>query len=258
MGESSTLRIAYPPQSSVGLTPIIEIPDTPERPQFYTAEEFEVEKTKLHEWQIEFRNQQEEKWRQGVTYLRDKIQWSTFYDQLTRIVTLMDELNKEKDGLDSLAQKWRQRNNDVTIICMSTVQMPYHQVERIFDLLNQLDNFENKRDSLQRKLILYFSKYLAKKFTLFPCALESVDTVKEKEKWKKEMDELFDNRITNIISETGHWFWEKTNEELVKIQLYYADMRKEFDDLEKNANSLIKIQRETLSFDWPDDDTFDR
>lgn len=136
--------------------------------------------------------------------------------------------------------------------------MPYHQVERIFDLLNQLDNFENKRDSLQRKLTLYFSRYLAKKFTLFPCALESVDTVKEKDKWKKEMDELFDNRITNIISETGYWFWAKTNEELVKIQLYYADIRKEFDELEENANSLIKIQRETLSFDWPDDDTFNR
>ncbi len=124
--------------------------------------------------------------------------------------------------------------------------------------MNQLDNFENKRDSLQRKLTLCFSRYLAKKFTLFPCALESVDTVKEKDKWKKEMDELFDNRITNIISETGCWFWAKTNEELVKIQLYYADIRKEFDELEENANSLIKIQRETLSFDWPDDDTFNR
>lgn len=32
VGESSVPRITYPPQSFFGSTPIIEIPDTPERP----------------------------------------------------------------------------------------------------------------------------------------------------------------------------------------------------------------------------------
>ena len=49
MGESSAPTIAYPSQPLVGSgsTPIIEIPDTPERPQFYTAEEFEERKNKI-------------------------------------------------------------------------------------------------------------------------------------------------------------------------------------------------------------------
>lgn len=208
--------------------------------------------------QIKLRNQYEEKLKQGVIYLRDKIQWSTFYDQLTRIITFLDELNKEKDRLTSLAQKWRERNNDITIICISTIQMPYHQVQKIFDLLNKLENFGDKRDSLQRRLTLCFSKYIAEKFTLFSCALESVDTLKVKEKWNREIDELFNERIINIMSEAGHWFWENTSEELVKIQLFYTAMKKEFDDLEESANSLIKIQREALSFDWPEDDVFNK
>ena len=37
VGESITPRITYPSQSFVGTTPIIEIPDTLERPQFYVG-----------------------------------------------------------------------------------------------------------------------------------------------------------------------------------------------------------------------------
>ena len=95
--------------------------------------------------------------------------------------------------------------------------MPYHQVEKLFDLLNKLENFDDERDSLQRRLTLIFSQYIAENFTLFPCALESMDMLKEKEKWKREMDELLNERMINIMSETGHWFWAKTNEELVKV-----------------------------------------
>ena len=51
MGETNRPRITYPPRPPVEpfkLTPIIEVPNTPERPQFYTAKEFEEEKNKLY------------------------------------------------------------------------------------------------------------------------------------------------------------------------------------------------------------------
>ena len=60
------------------------------------------------------------------------------------------------------------------------------------------------------------------------------------------------------MSETGHWFYARTNEELVKIQLFYNAKRKEFDDLEEFANSLVIIQREALNFNWPDDDAYNK
>ena len=59
-------RIAYPrrpPIESFKSTPIIEIPDTPERPQFYTVAEFEEERNKLYACHVELNNQYEEKLR---------------------------------------------------------------------------------------------------------------------------------------------------------------------------------------------------
>ena len=58
------------------------------------------------------------------------------------------------------------------------------------------------------------------------------------------------------MNESGHQFWARKNEELVKIQLFYNAIRKELDDLEELVNSLVATQRETLSFDWPDDVVF--
>ena len=72
-----------------------------------------------------------------MMYLRDKIEWSTFFDQLTRIATSMDELKRDEIKLTPLAQKWRERNNDITIMCISVIQLPCHQVENFFDLLNK-------------------------------------------------------------------------------------------------------------------------
>jgi len=259
VGECSAPRIAYPPQLTtepLRSTPIIEIPDTPERPQFYTLEDFEEENAKLHELEVELRNQYEEKLKRGVIYLRDKIQWSTFFDQLIRTIALMDELNRDEVILTPLAQKWRERNNDITLMCISVIQLPCHQVEKFFDLLNKLEDFHEKRNYLKRRLTHCFSKYIDEKFNLFPCAFETIDTIKEKEKWKKELDGIFCERMNNIMTETGHWFLVRTNEELVKIQLFYNAIRKELDDLEEFTNSLITIQRETLSFNWPDDAIF--
>ena len=71
--------------------------------------------------------------------------------------------------------------------------------------------------------------------------------------WKKELDEIFYEMIKNIMRETSYWFWARTNEELVNIQLFYSAIRKELDDLEELENYLVIIQREALNFDWPDD-----
>ena len=101
MGESSRPRIVYPrllvePFKS---TPIVEIPDTPQRPEFYTIKEFEEEREKLWEMHIELNNQYEEKLRQAVMYLVDRIEWPTFYDQLARIVPIWDEIKGDEDKL---------------------------------------------------------------------------------------------------------------------------------------------------------------
>lgn len=105
-------------------------------------------------------------------------------------------------------------------MCIFVIQLSCHQVEQIFDLLNKLEDFDEKRNSLQRRLTHCFSRYIDENFNLFPFSFETIDIIKEKEKWKKELDEIFCGRMNNIMTETGHWFWVRTNEELVKIQLF--------------------------------------
>ena len=47
-----------------------------------------------------------------------------------------------------------------------------------------------------------------------------------------------------------------TNEELVKVKLFYNAIRKDLVEIELVGNFLTKVQREILNFDWPNDTTF--
>ena len=256
LGETIKPRIAYPtnpPVEPFKSAPIVEIPDTLERPQFFSVDDFEEEKNKLYAMHIELVNRHEEKLRQGIMYLIDRIEWPTFYDQLSEISAIRDELRHNEATFRPIVQKWIERSSDITAMCISIIHLAYHQIEGIFDLLNKLQNFDDKRDSFYRRLNNCFSKYFAEKFDLFPCALRSVDKLKEREEWKRELDEAFGERINRVINETGHLLWAMTNEELVKVQLFYNTIRKDFVELEVSANSLVTVQREILNFDWPED-----
>ena len=54
-------------------TPLIEIPDTPQRAQYHTVEDFEEEKRKLWALHVELNVQYEDKLRKVLMYLVDRI-----------------------------------------------------------------------------------------------------------------------------------------------------------------------------------------
>ena len=89
-GQSSRLGITYPhpPIDPFKLTPPIEILDTPQRPQYYTTEDFEEEKRKLQALHVELDIQYEDKLRKAIMYLVDKIGWPTFYEQLEKLINI--------------------------------------------------------------------------------------------------------------------------------------------------------------------------
>ena len=129
---------------------------------------------------VELNNQYEEKLRQAILYLVDKIEWPTFYDQLARIIDIWDEIKRDEDNLRPIVQKWSERNNDITIMCISVIQLPCHQIEKIFDILSNLKDFDEKWVSIQKRITICLSKYIAEKFDLFPTSLKMVDKIKEK------------------------------------------------------------------------------
>ena len=99
---------------------------------------------KLREMHIELNNKYEEKFRQAIMYLVDRIEWQAFYDQLARIVAIWDEIKGDEDKLKPIVQKWSERNNGITTMCISVIQLPCHQIENIFHFLNKPEDFDSK------------------------------------------------------------------------------------------------------------------
>ena len=136
---------------------------------------------------------------------------------LAEIAAIRDELKRKEAIFKPHVHKWIERNSDITMMCISIIQLYCHQIEKNFELLSKLQGFDDKQDSFQKRLTIFFSKYFVEKFDLFPYALKTVDKVKEKEEWKRDLDDIFCERMNKIVNKTGHLFWAMTNEELVKI-----------------------------------------
>lgn len=111
---------------------------------------------------------------------------------------------------------------------------------------------------LQRRIISYVSKYLGKRFDLFPHALEVVDKLKDKVEWAKELDELMCIRLNKFINEKGHIWFAKKNKEVVQVQIFFDSFKKEFDEIKKLGEDVVKKQQEILKFNWPDDSLFNK
>lgn len=252
-------RIAYPPRPPVEpfkSTPIIEILDTLERPQSYIATKFEEKLNKLYEMQRELDNWYEEKVTRTIMYLIDRIEGPTFYDQLARIVALRDETKRDEGKLKSITQKWNDRNDDIINMYVSVIQLSCHQMDKIFDLLDKLKDFDEKQGAFLRRPTFCFSKYKAEKKNLFHSALESIDRIKEKEKCKNELDEIMCERMSDVVNVKWNILWALTTEELVRVQFFYKAINKDLNDIELLGNFVIEVQREVPRFDWPDDSIY--
>lgn len=113
-------------------------------------------------------------------YLVDRIEGPSFFDLLSEIASIKDELKRDEVVFRHLVQRWTKRNEDITAMCISIIQLPCHQIEKIFHLLNKLEGFDDKKIYFQKILIICFSRYVVEKFDLFLCALKIINEIKEK------------------------------------------------------------------------------
>lgn len=162
MGESSRPRIFYPhlPVEPFKSTLIVELPDHPQRPELYTIEEFEEEKTKIWELQVELNNQYEEKIKKTILYLVDKIDWPAFYDQLVGVLDMWNEIKSNEDTLKIIVQKWSGRDKYITLICISLITLSCEQIEKKIDITSNMTKFDEKRVSIQKRIMICLSKYM--------------------------------------------------------------------------------------------------
>ena len=250
-------RISYPSRPSIESsksTPIIEIPDTPERPQFYTIADFEEEKNKMDALHIELNTQYEDKLRKALVYLIDKIKWPLFFDQLARVVHIWEQLKTHDETLRPVISKWVKRSGEIAFSSHSVKRPSSDHIKKLSDTVNELSDFDHRKVALQLKINASLSKYKSKKFDLFPRALDRQNQLKNKDEWSKELSDLFDTRVNKVVSEKGHTWWATTTEELVKVQLFFDSLKQEFVGFEKDADYVLAKQEDILRISWPDDE----
>ena len=77
-------------------------------------------------------------------YMVDRVERSSFFYLLARIETARDEMKRKEVVFKPLVQKWRERSNAITLMYISIIILTCHQVEKVFDLLNKLQDFDDK------------------------------------------------------------------------------------------------------------------
>lgn len=184
-GQSRNPRITYPHPSVEPFksNPLNEIPDTPQIHQYYIAEDFEEEKGKPWALHVEIDIQYKDRLRKEIMYLVDKIGWPTLYEQLEKVINIWNELKENDVSLKPIVNKWNKRDKYVTLLCFSVITLSCEHIEKTYDLTNDLSNFDDKKTTLQRRIINYLAKYKSKIFGLFPHALDKKDKLKNKEEW---------------------------------------------------------------------------
>lgn len=56
-------------------------------------------------------------------YLVDKIGWPIFYEQLSRLMNIWNELKINEVSLNLIVNKWDNRDRDVTLLCFSIISL---------------------------------------------------------------------------------------------------------------------------------------
>ena len=113
----------------------------------YTTKELEEEKTKLWSMHVELGVQYENKIRDTIMYLVDRVGWPTFYLQLSKLIDVQNELTNNEATLRPITNKWISKDSDVTILC-SIISLSCELIDKTFDLTNSLFDFYNMRNML--------------------------------------------------------------------------------------------------------------
>lgn len=101
----------------------------------------------------------EDKLRKALTYLGEKVEWSLFHDQLARVISIWEDLKTNDDALMPIVNKWVRREKEITFLCFSVIDDFFDQIEKTFDIVSNLADFDNKRIHLQKIIIGYLNKY---------------------------------------------------------------------------------------------------
>ena len=87
----------------------------------------------------------EDKLRKALTYLGDKIEWPLVYDQLTKVINIYNETKASEKALTPIMNKWIDRKKEMALLCHYVLPASHDQIEKTFDIVYDLIDFNNRR-----------------------------------------------------------------------------------------------------------------
>lgn len=92
--------------------------------------------------------QYEDKLRNALMYLVDKIEWPLFYDQLVKVINIWEGIRESDEILKPIVNKWSKRRKEVTLLCYFAIISSHDHIEKAYDVANDLLEFDDKRVEL--------------------------------------------------------------------------------------------------------------
>ena len=102
-------QIATSPTHPPSIEPIIEIPGTPRTPEYYTHDDLKEEMNKLKATQIKVAIYFENKLKDTVMYLIDRVDWPTFYTEISKFADIFKKLRDDESKIRIVLDRWNRR-----------------------------------------------------------------------------------------------------------------------------------------------------
>ena len=81
-------------------------------------------------------------------YLVDKIEWPLFYDQLSKVINIWEEMQASDEALKPIVNKWSKKKKEVIFLYYSVIKFLHEHIEKIYDITNDLPKFDDRRVGL--------------------------------------------------------------------------------------------------------------
>ena len=124
--------LAHPPP----IVPIVEILGTPRTPKYYTHDELKEEMNKLKAVQVRVAINFENKLKDTVMYLIDRVEWPTFYIEISKFANILKKLKDKESAVRAILDRWIGREQELIILCIEVVGLPMvSRIKEVSDLL---------------------------------------------------------------------------------------------------------------------------
>ena len=76
----------------------------------------------------------ENKLRDIVMYLIDKVEWPNFYLELSKFANILKKLKDDEPTINAILNRWAKREQELSILCIEVVGLSeVSKIENVFD-----------------------------------------------------------------------------------------------------------------------------